>query len=203
MSSKPSFSETPPVSVTPTQVIAYLFCPRFTSFEECLAIPEHEERRLKVLLGREVHQRKVKINPDYLRKRIGVVDKQVSVYLASAGLRLRGIVDEVLTLRDGTMAPLAYKFAEYREFVFRTHRTQLVLQALLIEDNYGREVNRGFLVYVRSKNYLREVRFKPSDFARARQAIDGVLHIIQSGYHPRGTGTAAQCADWRYRNLCV
>jgi len=183
--------------------MAYLFCPRFTYFEECLAIPEHEEMRLKVLLGREVHQKKVKMNPEYLRKRIEVVDKQVSVYLASPRLRLRGIVDEVLTLRDGTMAPLEYKFAEYRDFVFRTHRTQLCLQALLIRDNYGREVNRGYLVYVRSKNYLREVRFKEADFARAHQAIEGVLHIIQSGYYPRGTGTPAQCADCCYRNLCV
>ncbi len=106
MKSEPCFSETPPVSITITQAMAYLFCPRFTYFEECLGIPEHEETRFKVLMGREVHAQKVKMNPDYLRKRIQVERKVASVYLASPALRLRGIVDEVLWLSDGTMAPL-------------------------------------------------------------------------------------------------
>ncbi len=59
------------VSITPTQVLEYLFCPRFVFFEECLMIPEHQELRLKVQLGREVHAKKAKINPDYLRKKSG------------------------------------------------------------------------------------------------------------------------------------
>ncbi|MDZ7262787.1 MAG: hypothetical protein ONB05_11875, partial [candidate division KSB1 bacterium] len=102
--------EEPMVSITPSQVLEYLFCPRFTFFEECLKIPEHEELRFKVQMGRQVHEKKVQMNPDYLRKKIGVVQKQTSVYLGSATLKVRGIVDEVLTLEDGYMAPLEYKF---------------------------------------------------------------------------------------------
>ncbi|MBC7186472.1 MAG: CRISPR-associated protein Cas4 [Calditrichaeota bacterium] len=203
MKSEPSFSETPNVSITITQVMAYLFCPRFTYFEECLGIPEHEETRFKVLMGREVHARKVKMNPDYLRKRINVVRKAVSVYLASPELQLRGIVDEVLWLADGTLAPLEYKFAEYRPFVFATHRTQLCLQALLIAEAFRASVMRGYLVYVRSKNFLREVAFRPADFAKARNSVQEVLRIIQTGYFPQQRGTPAQCADCCYRNLCV
>ncbi|MDZ7393812.1 MAG: CRISPR-associated protein Cas4 [candidate division KSB1 bacterium] len=203
MKSELCFSETPAVSITITQAMAYLFCPRFTYFEECLGIPEHEETRFKVLMGREVHARKIKINPDYLRKRINVVRKAVSVYLASPTLQLRGIVDEVLWLADGTLAPLEYKFAEYRPFVFGTHRTQLCLQALLISEAFAAPVTRGYLVYVRSKNFLREVPFRPNDFHTARRAVQEVLRIIQSGRFPRQRGTAAQCADCCYRNLCV
>ena len=191
------------VSITPTQVLEYLFCPRFVFFEECLMIPEHQELRLKVQLGREVHAKKAKINPDYLRKKIGVVKKERTVYLASRRLKVRGIVDEVLTLRDGTMAPLEYKFAEYSGVLFKTHKTQLALQALLIQENYGREVVRGYLVYTRSKNMLREVPFSEKDFRFARRVVDEVLEIIQTGLFPRRTSTRKKCLDCCYRNICV
>ncbi|MGH7829356.1 MAG: CRISPR-associated protein Cas4, partial [Candidatus Binatia bacterium] len=89
--------------ITPSEVIEYLYCPRFVYFMHCLNIPQHEDRRFKVLKGREVHQRRETENKDYLRKKIGVTKKEIGVYLASPSLKVRGIVDEVLTLEDGTM----------------------------------------------------------------------------------------------------
>ena len=48
---------------------------------------------------------------------------------------IKGEVDEVLTLSDGTMAPLDYKYAEYRETIFGTYRYQSVFYRLLIKEN--------------------------------------------------------------------
>jgi len=191
------------VSITPTEVVEYLFCPRFIYFEQVLMIPEHQELRYKVLMGREVHKRKIKINREYLRKKIGCVDKEISVYLSSPKYKIRGIVDEVLSLADGTMAPLEYKFAEYSPYVFKTHRTQLALEALLIQENYGKSVEKGFLVYVRSKNFLREVGFKPSDFDNALKVVEEILKIVQDGYYPKKARSRAKCADCCYKNICV
>ena len=170
---------------------------------ECLKIPQHEDLRYKVLMGREVHERKTRVNREYVRKKIGVVDKEISVYLSSSKYKIRGIVDEVLSLADGTMAPLEYKFAEYRPYVFKTHRTQLSLEALLIQENYGRSVEKGFLVYVRSKNFLREVVFKPSDFDNALRVVEEILKIVQDGYYPKKARSRAKCADCCYKNICV
>ena len=170
---------------------------------ECLKIPQHENLRYKVLMGREVHKRKIKINREYVRKKIGCVDKEISVYLSSPKYKIRGIVDEVLSLADGTMAPLEYKFAEYRPYVFKTHRTQLALEALLIQENYGKSVEKGFLVYVRSKNFLREVGFKPSDFDNALRVVEEILKIVQDGYYPKKARSRAKCADCCYKNICV
>jgi len=47
--------------------------------------------------------------------------------MASGPHQIHGIVDEVLTLSDGTMAPLDYKYAEYHDTVFRTQRYQCVI----------------------------------------------------------------------------
>ena len=203
MKSEPFFSETTAVNVTPSQVLDYLFCPRFTYFEECLHIPEHQELRFKVQMGREVHEKKVRMNPEYLRKKIGVVKKEVSAYLASPRYKVHGIVDEVFVLTDGTMAPLEYKFAEFRPYLFKTHRTQLALQALLIQENYGKEVKKGFLIYTRSKNKLREVLFRPSDFEFAVQIVEDVLRIIQTGFYPPKTKSRVKCLACCYKNICV
>ena len=37
------------IFVTVSDALEYLFCPRFIFFERCLMIPEHQEKRYKVL----------------------------------------------------------------------------------------------------------------------------------------------------------
>jgi CRISPR-associated exonuclease Cas4 len=191
------------VFVTPSEVIEYLYCPRFVFFESCLCIPEHQEQRYKVLKGREVHEEKAKINKEYLRRKLGCIDKEISVYLASSVLHLRGEVDEVLHLSDGTLAPLDYKFAEYKDWVFKTHTYQSVLYAMLITENYGKEVNRGYVCYVRSQNLIKEISFCTTDFDQGRRLVKEVLEIVRKGYYPRKASSQAHCIDCCYRNICV
>src|SRR5699024_7212141 len=95
-------------SITPSDIIQYLYCPRFTYFEHVLNIPQFEEKSYKAMRGRRLHKTKQKINKEYLRRKIGVVDKHQEQYLTND--LLRGKVDEVLSLDDKTMAPLDYKF---------------------------------------------------------------------------------------------
>ncbi len=78
-------------SITITHVLEYLYCPRFTYFEHVLQIPERQEKRWKVQKGREVHLERSKINKSYLRKKLGVVDRQFDVPLVSETLSVRGI----------------------------------------------------------------------------------------------------------------
>ena len=191
------------ISITPSEVVEYLFCPRFVFFMNCLCIPQHEEKRYKVLKGRELHEERQKINRDYLRKKISCERKEMLVYLSSSRYHLRGEVDEVLHLADGTMAPLDYKFAEYRDTIYRTHKIQSVLYALLIKDNYGREVKRGYICYLRSKYLLKEIDFADKDFEQAQKVIEDILKIIQSGFYPKRTKSLVRCVDCCYRNICV
>jgi CRISPR-associated exonuclease Cas4 len=77
--------------------------------------------------------------------------KDTLVELASERYHLKGVVDEVVVLSDGTLAPFDYKFAEYKEPLYRTHRIQSVLYGLMIKDVYGEEVKKGYVCYIRSK----------------------------------------------------
>lgn len=190
--------------LTPSDVVEYLFCPRFTYYLNYLKIPQHEEKRYLVLKGREVHNSRAKRNVDYLRKRLGCVKKEINVYLAAPSLRVRGVVDEVLTLSDGTMAPLDYKYTEYHEYLFRTHRYQSVLYGMLIAEIYRKPVNRGFVCYVREGAALKEVVYTPEDFHYILKVIDEIFRIIQKGYYPeKGSSYPARCVDCCYKNICV
>ena len=191
------------VTLTASDIIAHLYCPRFTYFMMTLGLSEHEEKRFKVLKGREVHKDKTKINKDYLRKRIGVTDKEMEVYLSSEKLHLRGIVDEVLTLKDGTMAPLDYKFAEYKQREYKTYKTQSLAYGMLISENYNRPVHKGFLVYTRSRNKLVDIEFRQKDMDGLQKIIGEMLLIIQKGFYPKGTSSKAKCDDCTYQNICV
>ena len=95
--------------ITISDVLEYLFCPRFIYFMHCLDIPQYEGSRFKVQKGREVHEEKRITNTEYLRKKLGVLRKELNVFIASKTHHIKGIVDEILFLDNGTAAPFEYK----------------------------------------------------------------------------------------------
>ncbi|WP_181305982.1 CRISPR-associated protein Cas4 [Rufibacter sp. XAAS-G3-1] len=189
------------MSLTPSHIIEFLYCPRFTYFEYVLGIPQYETKNYKVMRGREVHDLKLERNKDYLRKKIGVQEKFADQYLTND--LLRGRVDEVLLLQDDTMAPLDYKFAQYKDKVYETYRTQLYCYAWLIEKNFGKEVNRGYLVYTRSQNKLIEVPITITDKQEVEHCANQIYTIIDQNYFPKATKCRKRCLDCTYRNICI
>lgn len=188
-------------SITPSDVIQYLYCPRFIYFEKILAIPQNEEKYYKAMRGRHLHNYKEGVNKDYLRKKIGAVEKHQEQYLTNDFLR--GKVDEVLELEDGTAAPLDYKFAEYKDRVFSTYKTQLFCYAWLIEENFGKKVHKGYLVYTRSKNKLVEVEVTENSKEKVKQAAQEIIDIIETNRFPKATKYKKRCIRCTYRNICV
>lgn len=196
-----NFQEAKAMTLTPSHIIEYLFCPRFTYFEYVLAIPQYEEKNFKAMKGREIHDQKLERNKDYLRKRIGVKEKHLDQYLTND--LLRGKVDEVLLLNDGTMAPLDYKFAQYKDRIYDTYQTQLFCYAWLIEENFGREVDKGFLVYTRSQHKLIEVPITNADKEKVKQCAQDILKTIKDNYYPKATKYKSRCLTCTYRNICI
>jgi len=188
--------------ITPSEIIEHLYCPRFTYFMNCLNIPQHEEQRYKVLKGRELHEKREKTNVEYLRKRLGCINKEISVYIASKKLGVRGVIDEVLYLSDGTLAPLDYKYTEFTDFTFQTHKVQSTLYALLIMENYEKPVQKGFICYARDGNRIKEIIYADKDFWYTKQIVKEIFDIILKGYYPRKTPWKQRCIDCCYRNIC-
>lgn len=188
-------------SITPSHIIQHLYCPRFTYFEWVLRIPQNEEKFGKVLRGRRLHDERLERNKGYLRKRLGVVERFDDQYLAQADLR--GRVDEVLCLADGTLAPLDYKFAHYEDRIYATYRTQLYCYALLIELHFNKPVRRGFLVYVRSNCKVVEVPIEPEDKMAIQRTADAIRTVVEENRFPRATPDKKKCLICTYRNVCI
>lgn len=189
------------MSITPSHIIEYLFCPRFTYYEYVLCISQYEDRLYKVEMGRQLHSKKLERNKDYLRKKIGVVQKLADQYLTND--LLRGKVDEVLLLSDGTMAPLDYKFAKFEDRIYETYRTQIECYAVLIEENFGKPVNKGFLVYTRSSNKLVDVEITKKAKQDILRICKEVNEIIFQNYFPPATKYKQRCIGCTYRNICI
>ena len=188
-------------SITASDILEYLYCPRFIYFENYLDIPQHQEKRFKVRKGRDVHDDKQRINPAYLRKKLGCVERKSSVYLSSAR-GIRGIVDEILFLEDGTAAPLDYKYAEYKERTFKNHKYQLTFYGQLIKENYNATVTRGFIVYTRSRNKLIELPITERMYLELDIIIRDLTNVVQKGIYPKPTSYKQRCPDCCYRNIC-
>ncbi|MDZ7846729.1 MAG: CRISPR-associated protein Cas4 [Owenweeksia sp.] len=188
-------------SFYPSQIIEFLYCPRYTYFEYVLRIPQFEEKFYKVERGRQMHDERLERNKDYLRKKIGVKEKWLDQYLGVEGLR--GKVDEVLLLEDETYAPLDYKFAHWNERVYDTYRQQLYCYAVLIEENFRAPVNKGFLVYTRSGNKVVEVAIDETAKEVIKDSMQQMLEIIEKNRFPKATKFKRRCVNCTYRNICI
>lgn len=82
--------------ITISDVLEYLFCPRFIYFMYCLDIPQYEEKRYKVVKGRDVHKQRQMTNKEYVRKKLSCIRKESEVYVVSKSNHIKGIVDEIL-----------------------------------------------------------------------------------------------------------
>ncbi|MEH6658121.1 CRISPR-associated protein Cas4 [Leeuwenhoekiella marinoflava] len=189
------------MSFYPSQIIEYLYCPRYTYFEYVLCIPQNEDKYHKVQRGREVHDEKLERNKAYLRKKIGVRQKWTDHYMGTS--QLRGKVDEVLLLEDGSYAPLDYKFAVWKDRIFETYKQQLYCYALLIEELFDAEVNKGFLVYTRSKHKVVEVTIAKNSKNEVRESTQRMLEIIENNKFPKATAFKKRCLNCTYRNICI
>jgi len=191
------------ISITPSIVIEYLYCPRFIYFMKVLDIAQNEDTRYKVIKGREVHKYKELTNIDYLRKKIKVVKKLREQNLYSDKYNIHGKIDEILTFDDDTMGALDYKFAEYKDKVFTTYKTQLIMYSIMIEDNFGKKVDKGYIVYTRSSNHIEEIKITESDKKMVKKIIGEILRIINTGYFPKGPKAKTKCNDCCYKNICL
>ncbi|MFO0826159.1 MAG: hypothetical protein U0792_24090 [Gemmataceae bacterium] len=87
-------------------------------------------------------------------------------------------MDELLTLSDGTMAPLDYKFALVPRAIYHNQKIQAALYGLLISERFGVPVTRAYLCYTRSNHRIVELPLLATDYVDARAAVTEVLEVI-------------------------
>ena len=190
------------ISITVSKVIEYLYCPRNIFYMDVLGIPKNEKNNFKVREGVNLHEKKLVQNKAYLRKDLMVLKKETDIMLKSEKDFLHGKLDELLFLEDGTAVPLDYKFSEYTGEIYDTYKYQLAMYSMMIEENYNISSKKGYIVFTRSNNKLKEIEYNEKDFSNIRKYIQSTFEIIKKGIFPIEVRKSNKCSDCCYKKLC-
>jgi len=189
--------------ITPTELLEYYFCPRFIYYMNVLKIPQYEDRRFKVQKGRNIHEKRMKENPDYLWKKLQVQKRLGATQLSSERLGLNGIPDDIVILEDNSYAPVDFKWAVYPDYVYPGHRIQIAAYAMLVEEIFQQPVYNGYIFYIRDGSKAVEVPITLTLKGKVLQAIKDILEIMNNEIIPDLHRRRTRCLDCTYRNICV
>jgi len=117
----------------------------------------------------------------------------------SEKLNLSGSVDKLI-IADEEVIPCMIKTGKSPGYgVWRSDRVQLAAYAMLIEDEFGSIVKRGFVEYIREAEF-RVTQIRRSDRAQALQILKHVRRIKQGAFPDKGRN--APCENCVYSKYC-
>jgi len=128
------------------------------------------------------------------------VKQELSVHLGSEELGLTGVADIVEENAEGELAVIDYKRGDEREpNLFQ--RVQLCLLAMLLEEEQGQLVRRGF-VHFAASNRRREVIFDEDLRRRSLNALKGAREIASASKPPPPTNDE-RCRGCNHYEICL
>ncbi|MBI4529800.1 MAG: CRISPR-associated protein Cas4 [Deltaproteobacteria bacterium] len=177
----------------------YFYCPRIVFYQYCM--PVEKKPTWKMEQGKVEEER-----IDGLEKRrklsayrLGEGKRQFHVWLASERLELTGKLDLLIESPAG-LFPVDFKFTTREPS--RNHLFQLCGYALLLEDAYCREVNKGF-IYLIPKNDAAVLDLTPELKAETLRTLEEIRSMIEHERMPPATSLRNRCVDCEYRNFCA
>jgi len=118
----------------------------------------------------------------------------------SEKLGMVGSVDKLILAEGDEFVPCVIKTGRCPEYgVWRSDRMQLAAYAMLIEEEFGTTVQRGFVEYIRTAN-IRKSRIKKRDRALAFQALKHVKKIKGGAFPEKGPN--APCDNCAFLDRC-
>lgn len=188
--------------ITPTDIKNFNYCKRLVYYDKCLLIPQFLNNDYKVQKGKKLHDKKEIENTYYLRKKLNVIGKKQNVELYSHKYNIKGIVDEILFLSDGTCSPLDYKYARYKDIIYDTIKSQMIMYALMIRETFNVDVKYAYIVFCLSNNFVYKLNISDSLINKVLNNIQEYQDVIKGNY-PNKTKYKNRCLDCSYRNICI
>lgn len=185
----------------------YLYCPRKVYFLKVAGIriakPKMEE-------GRTV-QENVKGTLERFAEQLGG-ELQTNVYLESARLGLKGVLDALILIggeEEGTgkeksgewerAYPVDVKLSKFQSVSY-AWKMQLTAYASLVEENFGVCVKKGY-IYLVGKRFL-DVEIDAESKRRLRKIVKDVESVIVEEKYPRAA-RSKKCGYCEVKDFCV
>jgi CRISPR-associated exonuclease Cas4 len=169
-------------SVSVTDIKHYIYCPRLVYFDKVLhATP---------IFGSQQEDSK-ELHEDYVKKELRRKDaiyyspefvgaeKLLFTPLGSGVLGLQGNVDCIIKTVKDEYIPVEYKnMSSDKGKVCMDHKYQLVGYALLIEENFGTVVKRGFVNYI-PETLILQIEITPTMKSYVKRVLGHIKRIIK------------------------
>lgn len=182
----------------------YIYCPRLIYYHHCL--PQIRPITYKMEAGIAAQDEEELRAARRSLRLYGLTrgECETNVYLESETLGLKGQVDLVIKTDDNLLGeveviPVDYKLSGKETGVH--FKLQLVAYGLLLQEQYGLPVRRGFLYSIPKRRAV-EVDFTPTLCTRLSQALVEMKDITAREFMPPPTRQRAKCQVCEFRRFC-
>ncbi len=182
-------------------VVDFAFCPRIIYFR--YVIRRGKERTPKMQMGARVHgefsknsrRRRLVDGLPKLRRRYGI-----NLHSRRYGMNTR--IDCVLVDDErGCAYPVEFKSTTKPGVLYKTHRYQVVMQALIVEEVMGMTVPCGYLKYL-TDNSLTRVATTRKIREEVTEAVREMEEIIKNERIPGPTPYKKRCVNCFHFDHC-
>lgn len=183
---------------TVTDIKQFIYCPRVIYFT--YVMPVDKKITFKMDYGKEQHLRAEELEERRKLRLYGFKEGQrrFRLHLKSDRLNLSGILD-MLIISDGQYYPVDFK--DSTRAPDSNHRYQLTAYALLVEEEFGKPVRKGFIHLIPIKRvYPILITQNMRDYTK--KVITRMNQIIQKEIMPPANRSRARCIDCEFRNWC-
>jgi len=183
---------------TVTDLKQAAYCARIVFYEQCL--PHVRPRTYKMDAGRDAHETEQRraARRTLARYDLSEGERVFDVRLASASLRLTGILDEVIYCADGTAFPVDYKLAKQASLHYRL---QLASYALLLEEAEAVIVDKGF-VYLIPKREMVQVPITETLRTQVLSLLEQMSTMVEREEIPGPASKFNFCVACEFRRFC-
>jgi CRISPR-associated exonuclease Cas4 len=183
-----------------SDLLNHRYCGRITWFAYVLGV--RQRGTVKTEHGRGEHERWLE-REEHRRQEGAVVRTQrklVSVDVTSERLMLRGRMDALVD-EKGSPAPYEVKSTAPPPRPWPGQMLQLGAYALLLEERFGKPVERGYLHYLEG-DVVRELRIGEEERTAVLRVLAELQEVVTTEAMPR-RAPPSHCRDCVYRKICV
>ncbi len=186
------------IGLTVTDVRQFVYCPRIVYYTRYLEMPQPVTYKMDE--GKMQHQRSVELERRRSLRSYGLSEgeRHFGVRLYSSRLGLSGLLDMVIETPT-ELIPVEFKHTTGD--LGLSHKYQLTAYALLVEDERGRPVRRGFIYRIPEKIAV-EVLITPNMRRHVQRILSEIRQMLIHGRQPAPTRRRGRCVDCEFRRLC-
>lgn len=187
--------------LTMKDVLNFGYCRRIFYFERVLK--DKQVTTVKEFEGRKKHvEVEKKSSRNKIVKELPRLDKRYGLHLFSERLNFATIIDCVLVDEAAKTAyPVQFKNSGTPPFIYNTMRNQIVLEGLLLEEQFGYSVSRGFINFLLSKEIV-EVGIDDYSRNAVLLELERMKRLLEHESFPEKTDSVNKCKDCCFRNYC-